>query len=448
MISLTVLRRAASLTGALLMCGLMFVLMPASGALAASTKEKVLYSFQNGTDAAMPRSPLIADQAGNLYGTAPGVAGTCNPGCGSVFELSPPATRGGKWRLTVLHSFAGGADGAYPWAGLIFGGSGRLYGTTNIGGTFNQGTVFELTPPSDPGGAWIEKVLYSFRALADGSIPVASLLRDKEGNLYGTATQAGLYGGGTLFQLSPPSQAGGAWIETTLHSFGSGTDGWWPAAKLVADRSGNLYGTTEWGGFYAFYCGSGCGTVFQLARPAIKGGAWTETVIHEFKAGVPGDGASPLSALVFDAAGNLFGTTSLSQNGGGTVFQLAPPEVKGGGWSETVLYRFPQYAADADYPQADVIFDKSGNLYGTTEVGGGHAEMGTVFRLSPSAALSGVWTDTVLHSFTMHKSDGEYPYAAVVFGKGGVLYGTTTFGGTGACPEVITGCGTVFSIAP
>jgi uncharacterized repeat protein (TIGR03803 family) len=453
MMFVAVLRRAAILIAGLLIFALASMPMiadPAQAVGSRKTRERILYSFQNGPDGALPQSPLIADQAGNLYGTSPGAAGDgkCDTGCGAVFELSPPSTRGGRWTFAVLHTFGKVPDGGFPWAGLIFGGAGKLYGTTNIGGAFNQGTVFELTPPSDPGGVWTEKVLYSFRALDDGAVPIAGLLRDRKGNLYGTTAEAGSYGGGTIFQLSPPPKAGVPWSETSLHSFGSGTDGWWPAAALIADKSGNLYGTTEWGGFSTFYCGSGCGTVFQLAPPASKGAAWTETVIHEFKGGVPGDGASPLSALVVDPAGNLYGTTSVSQDGGGTVFQLAPPVSKGGTWTETVLYRFPQYAADADYPQAGVIFDKSGDLFGTTEVGGGHAEMGAVFRLTRPAALSGVWTDTILHSFIQHNSDGEYPYAAVVFGKDGLLYGTTTFGGTGTCPDVITGCGTVFSIAP
>src|ERR1039458_4539934 len=209
----------------------------------------------------------------------------------------------------VLHSFQNdGADGVDPYAGLIFDGAGNLYGTTWQGGTYGYGTVFELTPTA--GGTWTENVLWSFGSGTDGTSPVAGLIFDAVGNLYGTTLQGGTYGYGTVFELTPA--AGGTWTEKVLYSFGSGTDGANPYAVLIFDAAGNLYGTTYFGGS----SDAGNGTVFEVSPSA--GGVWTEHVLHRFGNGT--DGIWPQAGLVFDAVGNLYGTTSVGGTfGWGTV---------------------------------------------------------------------------------------------------------------------------------
>src|SRR5664279_5403051 len=210
----------------------------------AAAQEQVLHNFNNnGTDGTFPQAGLIVDGAGNLYGTTSegGTYISCSGGCGTVFELTPNGS--GGWTETVLHNFnSNGTDGANPYAGLIFDAAGNLYGTTTTGGTYYVGTVFELSPSQ--GGGWTEKVLYSFNYNGtDGNYPQASLTIDAAGNLYGTTWAGGPYGYGygTVFELTPA--AGGGWTETVLHNF-VGTDGAAPLAGLIFDAAGNLYGTT------------------------------------------------------------------------------------------------------------------------------------------------------------------------------------------------------------
>ena len=272
----------------------------------------------------------------------------------------------------VLHSFSGGADGTYPYGGLIFDAAGNLYGTTTSGGTSNTGTVFELTPAA--GGTWTEKVLHSFSGGTDGIHPYAGLIFDAAGNLYGTTDLGGAYGYGTVFELTPA--AGGTWTEKVLHNFNNGgTDGTRPYARLTFDAAGNLYGTTYGGGAYNSY-----GTVFELTPAA--GGTWTEKVLHSFGSGT--DGLIPYGGLIFDAAGNLYGTTAYGgTNDLGTVFELTPKA--GGGWTEKVLYSFGD-GTDGVSPLAGLIFDAAGNLYGTTQHGGTY-NYGTVFEIAPSVPV-------------------------------------------------------------
>jgi len=400
---------------------------PATGGI---WTEKVLHSFGNGTDGYWPSAGLIFDAAGNLYGTTQ-VGGTYN--YGTVFELTPQA--GGGWTETVLHSFNdNGTDGYYPSASLIFDAVGNLYGTTPAGGTYGGGTLFELTPIG--GGNWAETVLYGFCSqanCADGYKPEAGLIFDAAGNLYSTTEAGGTYGEGTVFELSPT--AGGGWTEQVLYSFGNGTHGTNPEAGLIFDAAGNLYGTTVNGGTYNY------GTAFRLSPGE---GGWTETVLHNFGSGT--DGAYLYGGLIFDAAGNLYSTTyaggtytSCTGTGGcGTVFELTP--TGGGGWTETVLYSFcPQdNCTDGFYPEAGVILDAAGNLYGTTSLGGGPHSSGTVFELMPT--VGGGWTETVLHSFSIIGADGTNPVAGLIFDTAGNLYGTTYEGGIGR--------GTVFELTP
>jgi uncharacterized repeat protein (TIGR03803 family) len=390
------------------------LLVTSSGA----ATEKVLHNFNdNGKDGHNPAAGLILDASGNFYGTT--LLGGAHD-FGTVFELSPKT--GGGWTEKILHEF-NGADGYYPQAGVILDGSGKLFGTTYAGGAHGVGTVFELVRNAD--GSWTEKILHSFNDNGkDGYDPYAGVIFDKSGNLYGTTDFGGSHGYGTVFELSP--KTGGGWTETILYSFkNNGQDGYDLYSGVILDTSGNLYGTTLGGGVYGY------GTVFELTRKAGEG--WTEKVLHSFNDNGK-DGYRPYAGLIVDTAGNLYGTTiagSAIENSAGTVFELSPK--KGGGWTEKILNNFID--TDGWDCQTSLIFDTSGKLYGTTTYGGVNGG-GTVFELSRTAR--GVWRKTVLYAFS--GTDGANPYAGLV-GANGNLYGTTYVGGTYYY-------GTVFEVTP
>ena len=220
---------------------------------------------------------------------------------------------------------------------------------------------------------------------------------DAKGNLYGTTIYGGAYGEsdggwghGTVFELSPPVTAGDKWTETVLHSFGaSETDGTNPYAGLMMDASGNLYGSTYWGGAYTSCTGEGGGTAFELSPPTTVGGKWTETVLHSFGA-TCNDGVWPYAGLIMDAKGNLYGTTWAGGGqyyGDGTAFELSPPTKKDGPWTETLLHEFGATSTSPWELQGGLIMDAKGNLYGTTDLGGGEGceknGCGAAFELSP-----------------------------------------------------------------
>ena len=392
---------------------------------AAAQREIVLHSF-SGADGAFPAAGLVFDRAGNLYGTTE--AGDLYNG-GNAFELSPPKT-GTTWPENILHSMSGSStDGANSWSGLTFDSAGNLYGTTSSGGLYGGGTVFELMP--NTGGQWTEKILHNFNQNGiDGSYPVAGVIFDAASNLYGTAFGGGPGGQGIVYSLIPTQT--GEWTENILYDF-SGSDGGNPRGNLIMDASGTLYGTTEYGGSSA--CNGGCGTVFKLAGTTL-------TTLYSFSG--RGDGNSPHDGLVMDASGNLYGTTtsggfnvnSFCRQGCGVVFELSPSS--GGSWTETVLHSLGAYLSDGYEPIGGLIFDAAGNLYGTAI-----ADMmyggGTVFELSPSA--SGKWSEKVLHHFGHHAYDGIIPSGYLVLDSSGNLYGTTALGGT-------SDNGTVFKITP
>jgi uncharacterized repeat protein (TIGR03803 family) len=262
----------------------------------------------------------------------------------------------------VLQNFALGSG---PLSGLIFDRNGNLYGTGGAGGL---GEVFELIPGA---GGWTEKVLYSFQGGADGFYPKGGLLPDG-GNLYGTTEYGGANGYGTVYELIRGT--GENWTKQILYNFSNnGMDGAYPAASLTADSSGNLYSTTSSG-----TTNSHGGTVFELTRSG--GGSWAELVLHEFVDN-GSDGFAPLGAVVFDRSGNLYGTTDWGgTNGVGTVFELTPNG--DGTWAETILHDFDNNGSDGFYPYAGVIRDAHGNLYGTTFEGGVDSG-GTVFEVKP-----------------------------------------------------------------
>jgi uncharacterized repeat protein (TIGR03803 family) len=324
--------------------------------------------------------------------------------------------------------------------------SGSFYTTTWIGGTDFFGIVTKITPPSQGQTNWTGTAIYNFTGGADGGYPLSALIADQSGALYGTTTVGGLYNNGAVFKLAPPSAGQTNWTETTIWSFSGGTyDGSYPIAGLIADQTGALYGTTYDGGF------SGSGTVFQLTPPGQGQSDWTETILWDFLGTTleGTDGAFPAGKLIMDASGNLYGTTT---SGGfllndGTVFKLSPPGQGQTSWTETLLWSFS--GSNGALPYGGLIMDKKGKLYGTTYSGGRANDKvfgGTVFRLNPPALGKTNWTETILHKF-LGGSDGAAPYDSVVPDASGNLYGTTAYGGGTACASSYAlGCGTVFQI--
>jgi uncharacterized repeat protein (TIGR03803 family) len=357
----------------------------------------LLHSFTGGPkDGAYPYAGLISDGVGNLYGTTE-FGGSSSHGL--VFTIS---TSG---KETVLYSFKGAADGAYPFAGLARDGSGNLYGTTAYGGSSGNGVVFKVSKS----GA--ESVLYSFAGgTADGCNPYGAVIRDNAGNLYGTTEFCGASGYGTVFKLDAKGS------ETVLHSFAGGaTEGAYPLwTSLRMDKSGNLYGVTDEGG------ASNVGVVYELTSSGAM------TVLHNF-AGGTADGCNPFGAPVMDAAGNLYGTAELCGSvNKGIVWKLSSDG------TETVLQNLTGETGSGAYPSAGAVLDTQGNLYGDTE-GGGPTSNGTVYELSQNGTL------TVLHAFI--GPDGQWPIGGVSRDLKGNLYGTTFSGGK-------LGYGTVWKVAP
>ena len=335
--------------------------------------------------------------------------------------------------FTVIHNFTGGNDGSVPMAGLSLDNAGNLYGTASSGGT-GLGTVFRL---SNRGGSWVLTPLYNFSGGENGGRPMARVIIGPNGSLYGTTSQARAMGGcsgdgscGTVFNLGPgaraPNSALAPWTETVLYRFQGGTDGANPSGDVIFDRAGNLYGTTQYGGDLSDPCELGgpgtCGTVYELIP---SNGGWTERVLHRFNS--EPDGNQPRGGVIFDNAGNLYGTTAYFFPGDylGTVFQLTP---SGSGWTETILFTFPAQGSYGLIPVAGLIFDNSGNLYGATTTDP------SVFKLTPSG---GSWSISLLHSFTSNNG----PYASLLMDAAGDLYGTTV--GDGPYQE-----GTVFKLSP
>jgi uncharacterized repeat protein (TIGR03803 family) len=328
----------------------------------------------------------------------------------------------------VIHTFNSKSGGMSPVASLIADVSGNLYGSTTSGGPSGAGIIFELSPPAPPEREWTETVLHIFKCNKKGSCyggdhSYGSLIMDSAGSLYGTTIGGGTYGSGNVFRLASDG------TETVLYSFRGPAqgDGEYPRAGLVADSAGNLYGTTEFGGT------ANDGTVFKLAPDG------TETVLYSFTGG--NDGANPVAGVTVDAMGNLYGTTLTggigcghAGNGCGTVFKIAPDG------TETILHSFcteGSACSDGSTPQSNLLADTAGSLYGTTTYGGAYGS-GTVFKVETDG------TEKVLYSFdaTGNYSDGAAPVAGVIADTSGNLYGTTASGGQGA------GWGVVFRLAP
>jgi hypothetical protein len=429
--------------------GLIVLLMSAPGVWAQS-EYKSLHRFTQERGGSLPRAGLVLDRAGNLVGTttAGGDLGACGgSGCGTVFKLVANADRS-QWRERVLHRFAG-LDGSLPSADLILDHEGNLYGTTEFGGSgpcsygvySGCGTVFELTFKTGVG--WTEKVLYDFTGQGDGYRPLASLVFDRAGNLYGTTFQGGSGANcffyqscGTVFKLTPNSD--GSWTESVLHAFCSVTnclDGMLPATALTLDAAGNLYGVTSAGGGTSG-CSDGCGTVFELIPVS---GGWKEQVLHYFAG--RRDGSLPYGRLIFDQSGNLYGTTYVGGLGSicGIAFKLVPES--DGTWRKEVLHTFT-CGPDGGLPDAGLTMGADGSLYGTMLEGGSFSNCdlgcGVVFKLLPNP--NGAWREImVLHRF--FDRPGDSPYAGVILDTSGNVYGTTYGDDT-------TTFGSVFEIKP
>ncbi len=385
-----------------------------------------IHDFGSGPDGENPQSGVVFDQHGNLYGSVAlgGISGN-----GVIYTLTP-AGDGVSWTESILYQFKGRPDGQTPDSVLTMSPTGKLFGTTQLGGTQNMGSVFVVIPPAVSGDSAKERILYSFGSTPkDGTNPNVGLLPGSHG-LYGVTSAGGANRRGTIFHLVPASNPADPWIETILYNF-AGTDGAFPSSELVMDREGNLYGVTLLGG------ANDLGTVYRLTPPTMSGGKWTENVLFSFS-GL--DESSPFGRLQFDGNGVLYGTTSgggASQ--GGTVFRLTPPEQPGGSWTESVLYAFSG-GRDGGSPEAGVIIDNQGRLFGAASTGGsgGPDFGGVLFVLNPPSLKGGSWTETVLHSFG---GPNGFRSLSHLVRRNGAMYGTTSAGGQ-------NGTGTVFVLTP
>ncbi len=366
---------------------------------------EVLYSFAGEDDGEYTDTDVEVDAAGNLYGTS--VLGG-DFGGGTVWQLSPV---GGSWVHTVLYSFTGGVDGGEPYKGVTLDGAGNLYGTAVTGGSGSCeggcGVTYKLTKS---GETWKHRVIHAFSGGADGSGPGSRVAVDKRGNVYGMTPTGGTNGLGVVYVLRPRSSGGYAF--RVIHTFTGGTDGSSGSAGRMVLRGGRIFGAATTGG------ANGTGTVFQLTPT--QGGEWDFKTLYSFHAAP--DGVFPYGALLFDSAGNIYGTTYYGgTNGLGAVYKLSP--TTSGEWNETVLYSF-QTGSDGNSSISNLVSDAIGNLYGTTSEGG--LGSGTIFQLTPDP--NGTWTESVPHSF-QGSPDGAFPYAGMVSDGAGSFFGATVHGG-------------------
>jgi uncharacterized repeat protein (TIGR03803 family) len=410
-------RRSLVIVRLAILAGLFIPLATAGSARAQSFQ--LLHTFAGRPDGELPYAGLVRDGAGNLYGTTAegGVSG-----CGTVFKM---ARAGSGWIEHSLYSFGCGTDGVGPYAPVVIGPDGNLYGTTEFGGDNENGIVFKLSPPPNLCRSftclWTETILYRFTGGSDGGRPVSPVIFDNAGDLYGTAQVGGSTNNGVVFKLT---HSGSSWTESVLYSFTGSPDGYDPTGGLVFDAAGNLYGTTYFGG------NIGPGTAFQLSP---SGSGWTETILQDF--GSSSNGNYPYAGLIIDNSGNLYGATAFGPIGDGTVFELSPSD---GQWIFTTIYNLMSEQPGIGGPVGPLVRDASGNLYGTTFNGGIICEYGcgTVFELSPS---SGGWAYRLLYEF-MDRGDGFGPVDGLVLDPQGNLYGTTS--------EDEGGNGTVFELTP
>lgn len=374
----------------------------------ATTNTHILYSFLGGSDGEYLDTDLVIDSAGNLYGTS--VQGGAF-GAGTVFQVTPSGVH------TVLYSFTGGADGGEPYKGVTLDAQGNIYGTAGVGGLYvgpcsdtGCGVVFKLT---NSGGTWTQTVIHNFTGGKDGWGPGAGVTIDSRGAVYGMTPVGGEFNAGVIYQLT--SGISGNWTERIIHSFTGGADGIGGfAGRLLPDGAGGFYGACTAGG------ANGNGVIFQISPKA--NGNWRLKTLYAFQ-GMP-DAGFPYGGLLLDNAGNLYGTTYYAgANDLGAVYKLTN---NNGTWSESVIYSF-QSGSDGNSPISNLVTDAKGNLYGTTSAGGsGACGCGTIFKLTANA--NGTWTEKVVHSFT-GPPDGAFVYNGMVADSVGNFYGATVHGG-------------------
>jgi len=399
----------------------------------------VLHEFTGGNGGQGPFGIPVVGSGGVLYGAAGG--GTA----GVIWSLTPPTAPGGTWSEQIIYNFTGAPGTPIdPNAGLVMDANGVLYGTTPHGGgdlcRQGCGTVYAVTPPAIAGGAWTESVLFAFGTVdteGEGREPCC-LVVGPDGVLYDLTTEEEpqrRYG--TLFSLAPPTAPGGQWTYTMLHKF-TGENGEGSSPNGLIWANGALYGTNQRGGANGH--GVSGGTVFQMTPPSVAGGPWTETILYSFGAPLASD---PAGALVLENGaiyGTAFNGTAASCQECGAVFELSPPAAPGGTWSETVLYDF---AAWADGRAPAGLLCRNGALYGTTYYGG-TADGGTIFELQPPSVAGGTWTETLLYSFT-DVQEGVVPSGGLAPAPNGDFYLSTVEGG----PETgVEGYGGVFKFTP
>jgi uncharacterized repeat protein (TIGR03803 family) len=367
---------------------------------------KVLHSFGPFPDAQSPEAGLVFDFAGNLYGT------TFNGGTsdvGAVYELSP--VQGGGWSAKVIYSFAGGADGGLPVATVVLDAKGHLYGTTESGGVGN-GVVFELSPPSPGSTKWPETVIHTFTGGSDGVAPLGGVTFDGFGNLIGTTSVGGITNDGIIFELTP---SGNGWSETMIHTFAGTNDDSIPVGKLVMDSRGRIYGTSR----------GGVGTVYRLSRN--PSGRWLYQQLYCF---CKGGGVSPYGGLAVDSSFRVYGT-SYGGFGNGNVFELANPS--------PIQVKNLNGTTDGGGPLGGVVPDAMNHLWGTTSFGGGDHGLGVIFN---AVHTGRTWTYKIEHLFAGGaNSDGATPITDLILDAAGNLYGTTYSGGS------VNG-GVVFELTP
>ncbi len=396
---------------------------------AAAQSFQVLHTFTGGSDGAAPTAGLTKDAAGNFYGTTSGGGSdTCTFGCGTVYKLVRhgsswvlntiyefTATNHGPFSPQSRVIF--GPDGSL-YGTTVNGGS--------CGGGEWCGTVFKLQPPATFCRSvmcpWTLTLLHQFAGGDDGAFPYSDLVFDPSGNIYGTTSGdgdsscmviPGVTGCGTVFKLT--RNADGTWTNHTLYEFQGGSDGGRPFVGVVFDQAGNLYGVTAYGGIGPCSYNFGCGSIYELSP---SGPGWVETTLHQFAGGA--DGGAPFGGLMFDRAGNVYGAASQGGAGLGTVYELTPNQ---GSWNFNVIYTFTGFQASG--PESALTMDAAGSLYGTSGSGGNNGGFGTVYKLTPS---SGGWTYSSLHDFDLQGPDGGLLYGSVALDANGNIFGVTGSG--------------------